>query len=266
MTATAPSSCLGGVDGLAAAAVRWSDAGRLGVADHDGDFDPGPASLGDFVVTGTFDGTSLTPSDVVPAAEFEEPARSALRGRPLRDALPGAGAAAGGRSIRRSRPTTRCRRRWRGPSGSTATPSPGRPIDQPGLRPSGDPRRCWTQMNDPTSCWSSTSGSPTMPRPPRRSCARSGSARSACSTAQHTDKELRRIRGQQSTTFPACSSSSPGEVRVELHGHLRRGSYRPGRTRHTARARCWSTSRSGRRTRLSAPSAGSRVRLIELMQ
>ena len=47
-------------------------------ADHQGDFESrGGARWGDFMVTGTFDGTSLTPSDVVPADEFEEPDDSA---------------------------------------------------------------------------------------------------------------------------------------------------------------------------------------------
>jgi hypothetical protein len=43
-------------------------------ADHQGDFESGAGvRWGDFMVTGTFDGTSVTPSDVVPADEFEGP-------------------------------------------------------------------------------------------------------------------------------------------------------------------------------------------------
>jgi hypothetical protein len=42
-------------------------------ADHQGEFESANGvRWGDFVVTGTFDGTSVTPSDVVPADEFEE--------------------------------------------------------------------------------------------------------------------------------------------------------------------------------------------------
>lgn len=43
-------------------------------ADHEGDFEEASGvKWGDFVVTGTFDGTSVTPTEVVPADEFEAP-------------------------------------------------------------------------------------------------------------------------------------------------------------------------------------------------
>ncbi len=43
-------------------------------ADHDGDFEArSGVRWGDFLVTGTFDGTDFTPSRITPAAEFDEP-------------------------------------------------------------------------------------------------------------------------------------------------------------------------------------------------
>ena len=87
--------CLGGVIDVD---IRRSAGVRRLVgwdwADHAGDFEEASGvRWGEFVVTGTFDGTSFTPSEVVPADEFDEPRRGTaherVRGR-VRDPVPGA--------------------------------------------------------------------------------------------------------------------------------------------------------------------------------
>lgn len=58
-------------------------------ADHRGDFEEsGQVRWGEFVVTGTFDGTDVTPAEVVPAAEWDEPAPAAPRHDPFRTPCP----------------------------------------------------------------------------------------------------------------------------------------------------------------------------------
>ena len=110
-------------------------------ADHRGDFESASdVRWGDFVVTGTFDGTSVTPSDVVPVDEFEEPDDSAGfedDGFATPCPEPDGGwrvldpALTTDESLQTTMMRAQRARRLRRVL--------GRPVDQPGLRRGGDP-------------------------------------------------------------------------------------------------------------------------------
>ena len=106
-------------------------------ADHRGDFESASdVRWGDFVVTGTFDGTSVTPSDVVPADEFEEPDDSAgFEDDGFATPCPRAGRRLAGAGPAPLTTDDRCRpTMMRARAARRLRRVLGRPVDQPGLR------------------------------------------------------------------------------------------------------------------------------------
>ena len=242
-------------------------------ADHQGDFDaPRGVRWGDFVVTGTFDGTSVTPSEVCPPTSSTNPTATA-RLDDVRHSLRRSRTAVGSvldpaLTTDESMQTTMTRA-----GSSTATPRPGstsRSI------PRGTTARIRAAdealLNDPAHARSSTCGSPRPPRPPRRLCAtvwggspvrprRSAHRRGAASDPGRGRRAhragSRRRRGATTPVDDSRSSTTTGRYQAWADATY-------GRTGAGRRPRC-----RRRRTRSSLARLvgfGSRVRLIELMQ
>jgi hypothetical protein len=191
-------------------------------ADHDGDFEKAfGVRWGDFMVTGTFDGQSLTPSDVVPAAEFEEPDHPVQpdeHGTPCPEPEGGWRVLDPGLTTDETLQATMM-------SASRLDGYADSWVDQ-SLNPLSDeditPEHA-DGMNDPSLLIINVRV--THDAEAAEAELREGWGGSLCvSTAQHTEKELRRIQDELNE-LPGMLSSSPGQDRVELMVTYDDGSY-----------------------------------------
>ena len=234
-------------DGLAAAAVRRSAVGRLGVGGP-----PGRLRRPQRRPLGRLRGHRHLRRDIGDALrggaadEFDEPDGD---GAPLDDefATPCAEPEGGWQVLDPALTTDESMQTTMMRAGSsTATPSPGstsRSIPRGTTARSGRGRGA---AQRPCPAGHQRPGH-------RRPRGRRGGLRevwggSLCvSTAQHTDKELRRIQ-DESRAPRACSRRRRAATPVERPGRLRRrDASRTGQTRRTATAWCWSSARRCRR-------------------
>lgn len=217
--------CLGGVmdslppqcGGPALVGWKWED--------HDGDFESSSGvRWGDFLVTGSFDGTSVTPSEVVPADEFEEPADSAGLGddefatpcpEPAGGWVPVDPATTTQETFQATMQTAQ---QLDGYADSWIDQSinPASDLDDPSLEDTG-------KFNDPKLLIINVR----VTHDPEAAEAelRKGWGGALCvSTAQHTDKELRRIQDEVSDVAGMLGSGADDD-RVELMVTYDDGSY-----------------------------------------
>ena len=194
-------------------------------ADHQGHFESrSGVRWGDFVVTGTLDGTSLTPSVVVPADEFEEPDDSAAfeddsLATPCPEPDGGWRVLDPALTTEESMQTTMMRAEQLDGYSESWVDQSINPAWDDGQIDAGDEGL----LNDPALLVINVRVTHD-PEAAEAELRRVWGGSLCVSTAQHTDKELRRIQDEVND-LPGMLSSAPGDDRVELMVIYDNGSY-----------------------------------------